>query len=329
VFHLDCLPSDEIIPEEPLKWACPMCKMEEQRTQASVGLMNNNELNDGIYQVGCLREAMNSNGSTGGNGSNGSNGSNGKNEMDEGVKPWTTVLQSRRKLQPILDRLMAMKFSIPVDVTGEDARQLEEGREQHVLFNPFYYLISKARLGSDGLTRKDIEIQKAVSAHLERMEKEGKYKRKKRRKGQVDTFKMFRLPSYFEIVHRPMSLQKIQRKLGTMSSASSSSGSRNNALTYNTYSLFFNDVRLMVNNAKRYYNNANHAIPAAASELLQECRDLIEKSKAGNLKQMKSTTIDKKIKKKKKGKKRKAEDERGGEAKRVRTKVARLGMQKK
>ena len=130
---------------------------------------------------------------------------------------------------------MAMQWDIPVDVTNDDARLLHTDnvldREQHVLFNPFYYTIAKAKLGSDGLTRKEAQVQKAVVDNLTRIELEGrmpKGSKKKgggRRKGAMDKTKMFRLPSYFEIVHRPMSLQKIQRKLGTTKAKTATSSS--------------------------------------------------------------------------------------------------------
>lgn len=305
----------------------------------SVGLMINNELNDGIYEIGCLRENMKGGSSSGNSISSRNNKSSISSNMDEGVKPWTTVLQSRQNLQPILDHLMSMKFNIPVDVTCDDERlrgELENIHdcEQNVLFNPFYYLVSKAKIGSDGLTRKDIEVQKAIKKNLERIEKEGKiykgYKRGGKKKGGIEKLKTFRLPSYFEIVHRSMSLQKIQRKLGTVNSSSSSSS---NTLIYNTYGTFYNDVRLMASNAKSYYSNRNHAIHRAANKILNECKRLIELSKDGKFKKIKNensggkkTSSKRKATKSDTGIENEAKRSRGQTTGRVRAKVERYGM---
>ena len=35
MYHLGCLPANEIIPEEPLKWPCPTCKEEQKKTTAT------------------------------------------------------------------------------------------------------------------------------------------------------------------------------------------------------------------------------------------------------------------------------------------------------
>lgn len=246
------------------------------------------------------------------------------------MKPFTFA-QSKRKLQPIMDRLLALRWDIPVDVTGGDSRiaSLEHlnDREHFVPFNPFYYSVSKAKIGSDGMTRKPDIVQAAVAANVARIEEEGRLSTLKRgvgRKGSKDQLKMFRLPSYFEIVHRPISLQKIQRKLNT---------DKGGVSYYNHYNIFFNDVKLVADNARAYYGDENHAIHIAAVEMLRECKRLVSLSSDGKLKAVKKEGKKKVIAAKKNIKKRKKrKDEEGGEKEkrakkttgRVRTKVERL-----
>ena len=70
-------------------------------------------------------------------------------------------------------------------------------KKDFVPFNPFYYSVAKAKIGSDGLTRKPDVVQAAVAANVVRIEKEGKLivlKRGVGRKGKGDQLKIFRLP---------------------------------------------------------------------------------------------------------------------------------------
>jgi hypothetical protein len=239
------------------------------------------------------------------------------------MKPFTPA-QSKRKLQPIMDRLLGMRWEIPVDVTGGDQRiaslESPDDREQHVPFNPFYYTVSKAKLGSDGITRKPDEVQAAVAANVARIEEEGRLVAMKRglgRKGSKDQLKMFRLPSYFEIVHRPMSLQKIQRKLNT----------DKGGVSYDHYDIFLNDVKLISDNARAYYGDENHAIHVAAVEMLRECKRLMSLSSEGKLKlkALKKQKVSlKKTNKRKKMKQEKREKDKRATTGRVRAKVQRL-----
>ena len=106
----------------------------------------------------------------------------------------------------------------------------------------------------------------------------------------------------------------------------------------------------MTTNAKTYYSDANNAIHIAATEMLRECKRLIERSKEGVLKKVKNSRLSVKLAEQKKketnrmNKKRKAAElaemadmaSSGGEGDvkraksggRVRAKVERLGMKK-
>ena len=226
------------------------------------------------------------------------------------VRPWTSS-QSKKKLQPLLDRLLEMRWEIPVDVTGGDARieMLEalEDRVQLAAFNPFHYDVTKEKVGSDGVTKKSQETQDLVATNVARIEKEGKLinvpkgkggsgGRRKKGKGK-NPARIFRLPSYFEIVHKPMSLQKIQRKLGAATSANSN-------VAYPTYDTFLGDIRLIANNAKAYYSDKNNAIHVAAIQFWRETQRLVGLARDGKLRKGKrksaSTKIPVKVAKKKK-----------------------------
>ena len=220
-----------------------------------------------------------------------------------------TLLQSRKKFQPILDQLIEMRWEILIDVTGGDPRaeELTGGdREQHVSFNPFFFNVTKEKIGSDGITKKSIEIQDAVSKNIARLDNEGKLKspmnkkkQGKKKKGSKDPLKNWRLSSYFEIVHKPMSLQKMQRKLIANSKD----------VCYSNYEYFLNDVKQIVYNTKLYYS-VNHSIHIAAVEMLRECECIVVLSKTGKLKKRKRTNEEKRKAEAKKIKKEVPEIER-------------------
>ena len=122
-------------------------------------------------------------------------------------------------------------------------------------------------------------------------------------------------------MYRPISLQKIQRKLNT----------EKGGVSYNYYHLFLNDMKLLTDNARAYYGDENHAIHIAAVEMFRECKRLVSLSSVGKLKAIKKikkkiiVTTTKKRKNIKGSEKGREKDKRAKKTTgRVRTKVERL-----